>query len=191
VSSVKIHKVSFEEPRDEIIIRKAQQRCKEEKKKSKNSLCPPYANSIYFALSNPTLYSLPLTFFFSPLFATASHRLRMCSLGTRSSLAPLNINIGVVAGIKGIFDAESHFWWQRKENGPSAGRACGTREGNDVNVFSRTRASSYEGGSDMSVIGDEAKRTLSGLRLARSIATAPPMDWPYRILKVERMNKDG
>lgn len=30
------------------------------------------------------------------------------------------------------------------------------------------------------------KRTLLGLRLAKSIATAPPMDWPYRILKVEK-----
>ena len=43
------------------------------------------------------------------------------------------------------------------------------------------------------MIGDtmkeEAKCTLSGLRLARSIATAPPMDWPYRILKVGKRNE--
>ena len=41
-------------------------------------------------------------------------------------------------------------------------------------------------------IGDkmkEAECTLSGLRLARSIATAPPIDWPYRILKVGKGNE--
>jgi len=32
------------------------------------------------------------------------------------------------------------------------------------------------------------KHTLLGLRLAKSIATAPPIDWPYSILKVEGMN---
>jgi hypothetical protein len=72
-------------------------------------LCPPFSNSIYLALSNPILYSLPPGVFFSPRFATASHRERMCSFGTRSSFKPLNMRIGVVEGIRGILDIESHF----------------------------------------------------------------------------------
>lgn len=31
---------------------------------------------------------------------------------------------------------DSHFWWQRKENGPSQGIADGMSRGRDMNVFS-------------------------------------------------------
>jgi hypothetical protein len=56
---------------------------------------------------------------------------------------------------------ESHFWWHRKETGPRTGRACGTSEGREVKVFSRMRA-----------------EILDGFLEARSMETAPPMDWP-------------
>jgi len=32
------------------------------------------------------------------------------------------MRIGVVEGMRWIFAAEFHFWWQRKENGARAGR---------------------------------------------------------------------
>jgi hypothetical protein len=35
---------------------------------------------------------------------------------------------------------DSHFWWQRKENGPSQGIADGMSRGRDMNVFSMTSA---------------------------------------------------
>lgn len=72
---------------------------------------------------------------------TICHSSCMCSRGTTSSLTPLNIKIGVERGIRGIFEAESHFWWQRNERGPRRGRALGTRRGRFVNVFSRISAS--------------------------------------------------
>jgi hypothetical protein len=49
--------------------------------------------------------------------------------------------MGVDAGMRGILDAESHFWWQRKERGLRAGKVCGIRLGREVNVFSRMSAS--------------------------------------------------
>lgn len=106
-----------------------------------NILWFPSANSLYAALSNPVLYSLPPSVFLAPLFAIASHRVRMCSLGTNSSFAPLSMRIGVVDGISGILDNESHFWWHRNDKGPSIGRAWGTSLGREVKVFSRISAS--------------------------------------------------
>ena len=106
-----------------------------------NILWFPSANSLYAALSNPVLYSLPPSVFLAPLFAIASHRVRMCSLGTKSSFAPLSMRIGVVDGISGILDNESHFWWHRNDRGPSIGRAWGTSLGREVKVFSRISAS--------------------------------------------------
>jgi len=35
---------------------------------------------------------------------------------------------------------DSHFWWQRKENGPSQGIADGMSRGRDMNVFSTMSA---------------------------------------------------
>jgi hypothetical protein len=35
---------------------------------------------------------------------------------------------------------DSHFWWQRKENGPSQGIADGMSRGRDMKVFSMTSA---------------------------------------------------
>jgi len=35
---------------------------------------------------------------------------------------------------------DSHFWWQRKENGPSNGIAVGMSRGRDMNVFSSMSA---------------------------------------------------
>jgi hypothetical protein len=42
--------------------------------------------------------------------------------------------------MRGILEAEFHFWWQRKENGERNGRAWGTSWGRDVKVFSRMMA---------------------------------------------------
>lgn len=46
----------------------------------------------------------------------------------------------MLRGISGTFNADSHFWWQRKEKGERRGRAEGIRAGREVNVFSRMRA---------------------------------------------------
>lgn len=144
-----------------------------------DSLWPACSNSIYLALSKPALNSPPVSLF-SPLFATASHSERICVYGTISSRRLLNISIGVVAGIRGILDAESHFWWQRKEKGPRRGRAWGTSSGSEVKVFSSIKASICQSDSSINNGGDRTKHTLRGFLLAKSIATAPPMDCPNR-----------
>ena len=54
---------------------------------------------------------------------------------------------------------------------PRRGMTCGTRLRMDMKVFSRTMAA-----------------ILSGFLLARSIETAPPMDWPYRICIQDQMS---
>lgn len=71
---------------------------------------------------------------------TICHNSCICSRGTTSSLTPLSIKIGIDRGIRGIFEAESHFWWQRNERGLRRGRTLGTRRGRFVNVFSRISA---------------------------------------------------
>ena len=155
-----------------------------------NVLWVPLSNSMYFALSSPVLYSLPLSVFFSPRLATTSQSLRICSLGTISSLTPLSMSIGVVAGISGIFDAESHFWWHKKERGPRTGSACGTRLGREVNVFSRIKAficPRHVNFQNLKIQITISNTTLVEFRLARSIATAPPIDCPYRIFKNSRV----
>ena len=53
------------------------------------------------------------------------------------------MRIGVVNGILVNFDAESHFWWHRKETGESQGIAVGIRRGRERNVFSRINARIY------------------------------------------------
>lgn len=40
----------------------------------------------------------------------------------------------------GIFDAESHFWWQRKATRERKGIAVGMRRGRERKVFSKMRA---------------------------------------------------
>ena len=50
------------------------------------------------------------------------------------------MRIGVVDGISGILDNESHFWWHRNDKGPRIGRAWGTSLGREVKVFSRISA---------------------------------------------------
>ena len=67
----------------------------------------------------------------------------MCAGGTISSRDPLSMRIGVVNGILVNFDAESHFWWHRKETGESQGIAVGIRRGRERNVFSRINARIY------------------------------------------------
>lgn len=64
----------------------------------------------------------------------------ICAWGTISSLRPLSINTGVVAGMRCTFEAESHFWWQRKATRDNIGIAVGISRGMERNVFSRIRA---------------------------------------------------
>jgi len=77
------------------------------------------------------------------------------------------MRIGTVGGISRILANESHFWLHRKENQPIIGKSR-TAPGREVNVFSM-----------MSPL------ILVGFRLARSMATAPPKDWPYRMMCFE------
>jgi hypothetical protein len=59
---------------------------------------------------------------------------------------------------------EGQRWVHRKERGPMGEGQSRTKAGMDMNVFSRMRA-----------------KTLVVLRLTRSMATAPPSDWPNTI----------
>lgn len=75
------------------------------------------------------------------------------------------------------------------------GRAVGMRLGRDVKVFSKMRAAILDGRKlywtgNVYLNGKKRRRTFEGLRLTRSMATAPPIDCPYSILK-ESSKYDG
>ena len=74
--------------------------------------------------------------------------------------------------------------------GERMGKTEGIRVGRERKVFSRIRAEIYVICELRKVRRKTKKRgrdgggitlTLSGFRLAKSIATAPPIDWPYNI----------
>ena len=63
-------------------------------------------------------------------------------------------------GMRGIFDAESHFWWHKNVSGERRGRACGTSRGRVVNVFSRISAVILARPSTLNTLGICGKTDL-------------------------------
>ena len=59
---------------------------------------------------------------------------------------------------------DSHFSWQRKENGPSSGIAVGISRGRDMNVFSMISAVICTSEIAQSKKGDGGELTSCGLR---------------------------